>query len=204
MIADLQRNSPLSPTLKCDNLLDVLGDKQSSYYVGVDSGRISDQKDGQYMLDDLDKWLDFMEGVISVDKVISSNLLHSFAKPIPVDLRLAIEDVIMDFSDLPHPINVRHESGEVVLQITGSYIWKILVVWFLACDSTQKLVYHCADQSPFIVFESEEEVLYDINGRGEEYGDFIELLSESLHKVLLEKGVSYLKGRFYELRPCRR
>ena len=200
LIADLQRNSAYRvATLKCDNF-DVLGDKQSSYYVGVDSGRISDQKDGQYMLDDLDKWLDFMEGVISVDKVISSNLLHSFAKPIPVDLTLAIESVIMDFSDLPHPINVRHESGEVVVDNGFIYLENSGGLVFDGKDSDLKIGISLCDHSPFIVFESEEGVLYDINGRGEEYGDFIELLSESLHKVLLEKGVSYSKGRFYELR----
>lgn len=200
LIADLQRNSAYRvATLKCDNF-DVLGDKQSSYYVGVDSGRISDQKDGQYMLDDLDKWLDFMEGVISVDKVISSNLLHSFAKPIPVDLTLAIESVIMDFSDLPRPINVRHESGEVVVDNGFIYLENSGGLVFDGKDSDLKIGISLCDHSPFIVFESEEGVLYDINGRGEEYGDFIELLSESLHKVLLEKGVSYSKGRFYELR----
>lgn len=199
-IADLQRNSAYRvATVKCDNF-DILGGKQSSYYVGVDSGRVSDQKDGQYMLDELDQWLEFMEGVISVDKVVNSNLLHSFAKPIPVNLALCIESVIIDFSDFPQPIQVRCDGKDVEVENDFIYFENNNGLIFDSGFPEFKVNISLCAHSPFVVFESQVEILYDINGRGEQYGNFLELLQDNLHKVLLDGGVSYSKGRFYELK----
>lgn len=199
-IVDLQRNSSYRvATLKCDNF-DLLGEKQSSYYVGVDSGRISDQKDGQYMMDELDQWLEAMDDVISADKDISSNLLHSFAKPVPVDLALTIESVIFDFSDLPRPTRIILGGKEMVVDNGFIYIENINGLVLDSRFPELKINVSLCSQEPFVVFESDAVNVYDINGDGAQYGGLLQFLFEHLHKVLLNDGVSYSKGRFYELK----
>lgn len=199
-IADLQRNSSYRvATLKCDNL-DHLGAKQSSYYIGIDSGRISDQKDGQYMLDELDQWLQNMEATISADKIISSNLLHSFAKPIPVDLNLKIESVIFDFSDLPQPVHILIDGHKAVIDNSFVYLENSGGVILDPAFPKLKINISLCDQSPFVIFESESNFLCDVYGDGQQYVDLFPFLFEHLHKILLEDGVSYSQGKFYELK----
>ena len=199
-LADLQRNSSYRVSnLKCDNL-DHLGGKQSSYYIGVDSGRISDQKDGQYTLSELDEWLQHMEATISANNVISSNLLHSFAKPIPVDLSLSIESVFFDLSELPNPIRVIIDGH--VTSLDNSFIYLEYRNGFVI-DSQHphlKINISLCDESPFIVINSDHDIVYDVNGDDHQYDDLLPFLLEHLHKILLEKGISYSKGKFYELK----
>lgn len=200
VIADLQRNSSYRvSTLKCDNL-DRMGAKQSSYYIGIDSGRISDQKDGQYMLDELDQWLKSMEEIISTNKTVSSNLLHSFAKPISVDTSLKIESVIFDFSDFPQPLNILIDGCKFNLDNSFIYLENSGGLVLDPAFPDAKINIELCDKSPFVILSSDHDFLHDVQGDGSQCMNLLPLLFDYLHKILLEDGVSYSQGKFYELK----
>jgi len=152
------------------------------------------------MLDELDHWLQNMGAVISVKKDIKSNLLHSFAKPIPVDVSLKIESVIFDFSDLPQPLQILIDGNKVVINNDFIYLGNNGGVILDPRFPDLKINISLFNQPPFVMLKSERNIVYDVGGGGEQYADLLPVLFEHLHKILLEDGVSYSQGQFYALK----
>ncbi|QTD31250.1 DEAD/DEAH box helicase [Pseudomonas fluorescens] len=198
-MASLQRNSSYRvSTLKCDNIDDKLK-THSSYYIGIDSGRISDQKDGEFTLDGLNQWLDSMAKNFTTTKTVTSTLLHSYAKPIPANIKLKIESVIFDFSDFTKPIDITINGEEIKLGNTFLYLKNDKG---LTLDQTKphiKLKISITDKEPFIAFHADHQILYKNSADGS-YSDVSSFLLKHLHKALLENGVSYAAGKFYEVK----
>jgi superfamily II DNA or RNA helicase len=199
-IADLQGNSAYSlSTMKCDTY-DRFDKKSGSYYVGVDSGRISDQKESSFSLVELNDWLEGMDATLSSNPNVTSSLVHSFAKPIPVDINLLIESLIFDFSGFNLPIHVSVGNEEFILD--NDFIYREYDNEFLLnseyADSRITAVLQA--ESPYLVFSSEQQILYSLQAGNEPDKDINELLSIHLHKALLENGIGYAKDKFYELK----
>jgi hypothetical protein len=199
-IADLQGNSAYRlSTLKCDTY-DPIGEKAGSYYIGVDSGRISDQKESSFTLDELNDWLVGIETTISSNSVISSSLVHSFSKPVAVDTNLQVNSLIFDLSELEHPLRVSINGQESV--IDNDFLYREYNGGFLLdSENIDSLItVELQDDEPYLVLSSQHQMLYSLQTEVEVNEDLIDLLTVKLHKALLENGVGYAQGAFYELK----
>ncbi|MFT5294237.1 MAG: superfamily II DNA or RNA helicase [Colwellia sp.] len=199
-IADLQGNAAYRlSTMRCDTY-DQNEQKSGSYYVGVDSGRISDQKESSFSLVELNDWLDEMEATISSDSDISSALVHSFAKPVAVDTNLQIESLIFDLSEFESPITTWIDDENFTLD--NDFIYREYDGAFLLDSDVadSEITVQLQAEEPFLVLSSVSPMYYSSQAGGEPDSDIIELLTERLHKALLENGVGYAKNKFYELK----
>ncbi len=199
-IANLQNNSSYRmSTLTCD-LYDPLGEKSASYYVGVDSGRISDKKDNHFTLDELNSWLLNIEETLSSNSSVQSNLVHSFAKPILIDTNLQIESVIFDLSELEYPLNVSSAGHDFILD--NNFIFFEYNSGFLIDKTNPAIVIsiELKEEIPYLQLSSESHFLYSMHPGGRYKDDFLDFLTVNLHKALLEKGISYSQNMFFELK----
>tara|TARA_R110001583_G_scaffold124593_1_gene275991 strand:+ start:8225 stop:11278 length:3054 start_codon:yes stop_codon:yes gene_type:complete len=199
-IADLQSNASYRlATMRCDTF-DLLQQKSGSYYVGVDSGRISDQKESSFDLCGLNDWLEEIEAIISSNRPITSALMHSYAKPIDVDVNLNIESIIFDLSEYDHPISVLVNGEQFVLE--NEFLYREYDNGFLLNSGIADSVITASqqDEEPYLVLSSAQQILYSLENGVEPSLDIIDLLSEHLHKALLESGVGYAENKFYELK----
>ncbi|WP_108946913.1 DEAD/DEAH box helicase [Shewanella halifaxensis] len=199
-MSDLQGNAAYRlATLRCDTY-NQFEQKSGSYYVGVDSGRISDQKESSFSLRDLNDWLEGMETMILGNPAITSGLVHSFAKPIPVNVDLSIESLIFDFSEFEQPITTLVGGERFTLE--NEFIYREYDDGFLLnADLEQsKVTASLQVEEPFLVLTSDEPILYSLEDGAEPHLDLVELLTKQLHKALLENGVGYSQGKFFELK----
>ncbi|PTQ16483.1 restriction endonuclease subunit R [Vibrio splendidus] len=194
-IADYQANSSYRiSTMKCDTF-DRIGDKTGSYYLGIDSGRISDQKDSNFTLEELDDWLTCMDSVLISHNQIENQLLQSYAKPVLVNTSANIECIIMDFSENSSPIILEIEGLQRELDNNFLYFPCENNNFKLFEDIPESIIsIELIDESPFIRL-SGSSLIEEIG-----YGDLsiLEVLANNIHKALLDNGVSYSNGQFYE------
>lgn len=199
-MADLQGNAAYRlSTMRCDTY-NQFEQKSGSYYVGVDSGRISDQKESSFSLGELNDWLEDMEAMISANPTITSALVHSFAKPIPVNVDLNIESLIFDFSVFDCPINILVGGEQYTLE--NEFIYREYNDGFLLSSGVEesKVSILLQSEEPYLVLTMDEQILYSFEDGVEPHLDIVDLLTEHLHKVLLDKGVGYSQGKFFELK----
>jgi len=199
-MADLQGNAAYRlSTMRCDTY-NQLEQKSGSYYVGVDSGRISDQKESSFSLGELNDWLEGMEAMISSNQAITSALLHSFAKPIPVNVDLNIESLIFDFSEFDCPINLL--AGDEQFTLENGFIYREYDNGCLLSSEVEesKVTVNLQIEEPYLVLSTDELILYSLEDGVEPHLDIVDLLTERLHKALLDNGVGYSQGQFFELK----
>lgn len=195
-IADLQVNASYRlSTMKCD-VYDQNQDKSGSYYVGVDSGRISDQKESSFSLDELNDWLEKIEAIITSNSVINSALVHSFAKPIAADVNLEVESLIFDFTEFDCPLGVLVNDERY--EIDNSFLYRGYHDGFLLVPDiiSSKITIHLQEKSPYLILRSESNLQFEAV---ENELDVLTMLTEHLHKVLLQNGITYSQGEFYQL-----
>lgn len=94
-MADMQANASYRLSTAKLSTYNRLNEISGSFYIGVDSGRISDQRESSFSLKDLNDWLQSMDDVLSSNAIVNNALINSFAKPIAVDTSLNIESVIL-------------------------------------------------------------------------------------------------------------
>ncbi|RCU45678.1 restriction endonuclease subunit R [Corallincola holothuriorum] len=195
-ISNQQTNSSYRLSTAKLDIYNELNNKSGSYYIGVDSGRISDQKESSFSLNELVDWLEAMDEVISGSSSINSSIIDSFAKPVPVNIELNIESVIFDFSDFASPIDVT--IGDNVYQLDNDFIFKKYGNGFLLFPDIvdSHVLIELSDEEPYLVLRSEHQLCY-VSAEGEQ-SNFIDLMTDNLHKVLLEGGVGYSQGNFYQ------
>ncbi|QYJ94270.1 DEAD/DEAH box helicase [Shewanella spartinae] len=199
-MSDLQSNAAYRlATLRCDTY-NQFDQKSGSYYVGVDSGRISDQKESSFSLRDLNDWLEGMEAMILGNPAITSGLVHSFAKPIPVNVDLGIESLIFDFSEFEQPISILVDGERFILE--NEFIYRQYDDGCLLNAEVERSKVKATLQAeePFLVLTTDEQILYSLEDGVEPNLDLVELLTKYLHKALLENGVGYSQGKFFELK----
>lgn len=198
--ADLQGNAAYRlSTMRCDTY-DRFDKKSGSYYVGVDSGRISDQKESSFSLGELNDWLEGMENIISSNRAITSVLLHSFAKPIPVNVDLNIESLIFDFSDFDCPINLLAGGEQFTLE--NDFIHREYDNGCLLSSEVEasKVTASLQAEEPYLVLSSDEQILYSLEDGVAPHLNIVDMLTECLHKALLDNGVGYSLGQFFEIK----
>lgn len=183
-------------TIKCDTL-DNQGKKSGSYYVGVDAGRISDHKDRQFSLADLDEWFEMIETCLASDAEASGRMLNSFSKPIMPTDALVVESVVFDFSIYENPIEFL--ANEIKFELDNDFLYYSYDAKIdLSSDNEGCAVkLNIIDEYPYVEFVAESNI--GVLGMDENLG-FNDFLTRSLHKILFKDGITYAGGRFYELR----
>lgn len=197
-MADLQANASYRlSTMRCDTY-DDFENKKGSYYVGVDSGRISDQKESSFNLEDLNDWLSDVDTVLSNNITLENSLVNSYAQPILIDEDFEVESLIFDFTDFECPINIMIQDQEY--KIDNSFLYCDYEDGFLLVDDVadSRILVDLEQEDPFLWFETEAEITYLTED--EDYKDVTGLLNDRLHKALLASGVSFSNGNFYQLK----
>lgn len=193
-IVNLQSNSSYRLSNVKLDLLDDSNEKSGSYYVGFDSGRISDQFESEFDLDSLGQWLEDMSNTLSCEASLQSELIDSYAKPIAISEDVKIESLILDFSDDEYDIKILVNGHELMLD--NNFIFKVYNDGFLVndnCPDSKVSMKYCSENSCFI-FESKQKFY---SGDGDEL-DLDKFFGDKVHKVLLEGGVTYSNGNFYQ------
>lgn len=196
-MADMQANASYRlATMRCDTY-DQFNKKKGSYYVGADSGRISDQKESSFTLGDLNDWLTDIDRVISANINIQNALIHSYAKPISVDENFAAHSLIFDLTEYESPISIFIAEEQYTLD--NSFLYLIYDNGALLVDGVEesKILVNFNKEKPYLEITPEVEILYSLEG-GEQQ-DITDFLNEHLHKALLANGISFSNGKFYQL-----
>lgn len=196
-MADMQANASYRlATMRCDTY-DQFNKKKGSYYVGADSGRISDQKESSFTLDELNDWLTDIDSVISSNINIKNALVHSYAKPISVDENFEAHSLIFDLTEFESPISIFIAGKQYVLD--NSFLYLIYDNGALLVDGVEnsKILVNFKQEEPYLEIAPETEITYLLEG-GEQQ-DITDFLNEHLHKALLANGISYSNCKFYQL-----
>ncbi|MCZ2722395.1 DEAD/DEAH box helicase family protein [Marinomonas sp. 15G1-11] len=196
-MADMQANASYrSATMRCDTY-DQYNKPKGSYYVGADSGRISDQKESSFTLDELNDWLTEMDSAISANININNALVHSYAKPISVDENFEAQSLIFDLTEFESPISIL--INEELYTIDNSFLYLNYENGALLVGGIEesRVLVNFKQDEPCLEITPETEILYLLEG--EEYQDITDFLNEHLHKALLANGISFSNGKFYQL-----
>ncbi|MGE8218821.1 MAG: DEAD/DEAH box helicase [Stenotrophomonas acidaminiphila] len=185
-----QSNSRYALTMvKVDNLgLD--GKKESSFYIGARSGRVADQKESNFTLQDLSQWIDEIGETIESGGS-AGRLIKSYAQPIANKPSSAILSVLLDFTDLDQATPV----GLGTIFPDFSYVSYINGISFDAHGEQIELALSYSDES------SRFEIELTGSSIGKDHHEWIAtyLSTGDRLKVLFENGVTYLNGTFYKL-----
>jgi superfamily II DNA or RNA helicase len=185
-----QSNSRYALTMvKVDNIgLD--GKRDSSFYIGARSGRVVDQKESNFTLQDISEWVDAISQCINAGGN-AGRLIKSYAQPVSEKPTSEILSVLLDFTDLEGP----KATNNGVVYPDFVYVDYQQGITFDAQGDLIELSLSYLDDDGF--FE------VALSGASEGRAD-IEWVVEYLNsghrlKVLYEDGVTYLAGAFYKL-----
>ncbi|PTV59679.1 DEAD/DEAH box helicase [Pseudomonas putida] len=186
-----QSNSKYALTmLKVDNI-GADGKKSSSYYIGARSGRISDQKESNFTLQDLSEWIDTIDSHMR-NGAKTSRLIKSYAQPIEDKPNSEILAVLLDFTSLEIPRTV----GNGTIDPDFNYIDVINDTFVINPTSTpvEISLSFKHDKSRF------ELSLHGISQGLTELEWIPTHLQVGSHlKVLFKDGTTYFDGKFYKL-----
>ncbi|MFK1128326.1 DEAD/DEAH box helicase [Pseudomonas aeruginosa] len=166
------------------------GKKSSSYYVGARSGRISDQLDNNFTLQDLSEWIDTVSDQMRRGGNVG-RLIKSYAQPSKEPPAGMPASIILDFSDFPRSVQVR--NGVIYPEF---YYVEGGPVFHLVIDG---------DQIELELVYDHDRVEYSLELAGQSIGsaDFeriVEYINDCGRlKVLFGDGTTYFMGRFYRI-----
>ncbi len=193
--ADPQMNASYRLSTAILDTYDGTNAKSGSFYIGVDSGRISDQKENSFSLSELNEWLETVDSIFKTSGNMRSNLIDSFAKPIPVDKSLSIQSVVFDF---PSPVQLEIEGNHYSIDNTFHYRGYNNGLLLVEGVPDSKVEIKLISEEPYIEIVTEKVIKYlDVNGCY--VPDIPRFLMTKIHKILLNKGVGYSDGKFYQL-----
>lgn len=175
--------------LRVDNL-GVAGTVTSSYYLGINTGRVSDQKRKNFSLAALRDWLDDITGVMTSRSNGGNDFIQSFAQPVKYTPQEAPSSVILDLSGLEQAVPIKIDGKKYLMPADFIYLknnGKDLIGHRLAL--TTKL-----GDSGRIELETPQQIFVDPSGE-----NFVDYLNRAPLKALYEDGTTYINGRFYRV-----
>ncbi|WP_090281341.1 DEAD/DEAH box helicase [Pseudomonas granadensis] len=185
-----QSNSRYALTMvKVDNI-GVDGKRDSSFYIGARSGRVVDQKESNFTLQDVSQWVDAIGECINAGGN-AGRLIKSYAQPITEKPTSEILSVLLDFTGLEGPVETANG---------------VIYPDFIYADYQQGITIDAQGDLIELALEYLDNDGYfevSLSGASEDRAD-IEWVVEHLNtghrlKVLYEDGVTYLAGAFYRL-----
>ncbi|MAM59355.1 MAG: type III restriction endonuclease subunit R [Salinicola sp.] len=185
-----QSNSRYALTMvKVDNIgLD--GKRDSSFYIGARSGRVVDQKESNFTLQDISQWIDAVGQCINTGGH-AGRLIKSYAQPITEEPASEILSVLLDFTDLDSPA---YTDNGVVYPDFVYTDYQQGIFFDAQGDIIELALNYSNDNGCF-------EVLLAGASAGRSDIDWIvEYLNSGQRiKVLYKDGITYLAGAFYKL-----
>lgn len=197
-IADQQANSSYRISTARLDTYDIMQTKSGSYYVGVDSGRISDQKERSFSLHELNDWLETMSTVLAGESSVNNALIDSYAKPVNIDTNINVESVIFDFSELDSPITVSINGSNHTLD--NDFLHRNYENGFLLMPGVEdsRIEVVLSNEEPYLEFKPAKQIFLFINEDDVQNDNIDDFLIEHLHTALLEDGIGYSQGKFYQ------
>lgn len=193
-----------------------------SYYLGVESGRISDQKKRRFSYQEFTDWLDDIYSRFQNNYTLQSNFVGSFAKhsdSVPEEDPSAC---ILDFTDIE---NLSFNYENLTYHIDSDYIYRIYDQGFSlldTCNLSPVLTYstNISSSTKFTVciekshtkqikvqlsFDKENNLCINTSDKLDFYkGSTLlkaeDILNNETIKLLYNSGVIFLKGDFFESR----
>ena len=190
-ITDQTHSTYAFTTLKVDNI--GRDDKRkSSYYLGMGSGRISDQKIRNFSLPDLMDWIDVAHEVMSSTSTIKSSFLSSFSKPvyeIPTNDPVSI---LFDFSYLDTDIEIVEDANQYSVEPGFQYAEYDGGVDLIGSGHRYVVLYDEKDEC--LKFEGDESIICPQYQKS-----WLEVLNGVRIKALYPNGLTYADGNFFRL-----
>lgn len=196
IVASQGNSSYALTTLKVENL-NLEGVKTSSYYLGVASGRVSDQKDRNFPFVKLCKWIDDIGNTLKKQEANKSVLINSYAKSVkeaPSDSPLSVQ---IDFSGEATEIKVKKNNS--IISINNNFVLYAYDNGITPFNDEFKLTLEL-DKDSYLKFCSENDNIptYIQPADGKEI-PFIDYLNSLPIKVLYPNGLSYFDDKFYKI-----
>lgn len=177
----------------------------SSYYLGVASGRISDQKNSRFTYEEFMEWLEDINKHLQSKKKPASNFLNSFAQVvdyIPVDDPVAC---ILDFTDTKfYDLEIEFDGFKQSIDNNfiyrkynnGIYFFKLF--YQKGDDSIEELknfIKFSFNEKLELIAESDSSINFFIN---KELAELEDVFNENTVKLLYKDGTVYLNKSFYK------
>lgn len=196
IVASQGNSSYALTTLKVDNL-NIDGVKKSSYYLGVASGRVSDQKDRNFPFIKLCKWIDDIGNTLKKEEENKSVLINSYAQSVkeaPNDNPLSVQ---IDFSGEATQISVKRNNS--IVAINNNFELYDYDNGITPFNDDFKLTLEL-DKDNYLIFSSENDDVpnYIQLVDGKEI-PFVDYLNSLPIKVLYPNGLSYFDKKFYKI-----
>lgn len=217
-------NSNYAITTGVFNSIDKSSKKtKNSFYLGVASGRISDQKNCKLGYQDFIDWLDRIYEKFQTGNVLESNFVSSFSKPADSIPEEDPSACILDFNNFEslsfnyNGLNYKVDSDYIYKEYhQGLYFIDICTLSFThifkAPIITSDTIFRiCLDKSHAestkiqLSFDSERRLLLEISDKVEFHRNNTlleneKILSKNTIKLLYNCGITFLKGEFFEQR----
>ena len=198
-ITGTQSNSSQAiTTLKVDNW-ETLDKKHSSYYLGVGSGRVSDQKNRNFTLSKLNEWITDISDALASSGIANSSLISSYAKPINHEPDQDPVAIILDFSIYDCEVIFTKIDG-IQGRVSNSFCYRTYTTFAELIDSSSDfpitLNYSKDEKSYFIEGNWVAEAHCIVNG---ETVSAQKVLNEINLKLLFEDGTSFVNDQFYRV-----
>ncbi|HBL6926988.1 TPA: restriction endonuclease subunit R, partial [Citrobacter koseri] len=110
-----QSNSSYAVTTAKGSNLNIDDKIASSYYLGIGSGRISDQKFRNFDYDSFCAWIDEIKFTFDSNNKLRSNFLSSFSQPIDGAPEEEPISCVIDFSGIHGVIELEHSNCRVLV-----------------------------------------------------------------------------------------
>lgn len=217
-------NSNYAITTGVFNSIDESSKKiENSFYLGVASGRISDQKNRKLGYQDFMDWLDRICEKFQTGNVLESNFVSSFSKPadsIPEEDPSAcildftnFESLSFNYNGLKYKVDsdyiyMEYHQGLSFIDICTLSFTHIFKAQIITPDTVFRI---CLDRSHAesikirLSFDSERRLLLEISDKVEFHRNNTlleseKVLSKDTIKLLYNCGITFLKGEFFEQR----
>lgn len=191
-------------TLIVDNF-NPEGHREYGFYLGVGTGRVSDQKKRKFTLDSLSCWMTDVAEVVSNPTATNSVLLNSFAQPVktvPTEKPLS---VLLDLTELNNAIEINFKNSNHVLNPDFYYFTCIDSGFFLFENGPKiKVDYNQESGCPEFI-ESDvtdgSKSNFTIESPQRISGDkFLEEMNKLPIKILYEGSLTFAYGNFYRFK----
>ena len=180
------------------NTENLQGNRVDAYYIGTRTGRVVDEKQSNFSLDDFNDWVDKIHKHTTEVRAIRSDLFNSFAKPVDEKVTEDPIAVLVDLTDLKADVKLRCGNQQII--VAPEFFYERYDAGFRLSAQPQGLPLSIDydDEKQQLLVLSENKISFAESGHDFGTGDnFLEWLNKRALKALYANAVSYHSGRFY-------
>ncbi|MFK3988837.1 DEAD/DEAH box helicase [Psychrobacter sp. NPDC064578] len=205
------------------NSIDTVKNKiDNSFYLGVGSGRVSDQKKRRFSYHEFIDWLDAIHNRFQTSNTLQSDFVRSFAKLADSAPEEEPSACMLDFTNFD---DLAFSYDDVKYEINNDYIYKeynqgfslinICTLSFIHTFTLKAIVpntvfkicldkRHSKNVTVRLSFDSECKLILDISDKLEFHKNNTllepdQVLNKDTIKLLYSNGITFLGGEFFEL-----